>query len=220
MPKKFKCIQPSWDELHSIAEKVADKIKSSGFQPDMIVGIARGGWFHARVLCDFLGVKDLLSLKVAHWGITATPDKKAKLMYPFEFDLSGRKVLLVDDITDTGDSFIVARKHLEKLKADEIRSAALYYIIGSKFKPDYYGEEIEWVWVIFPWNFTEDIINISMMTLEEEPLTTPELVKKLKENHNVKITHEKLEKILKEGIRRGELTFRNGRWYLARESSS
>lgn len=214
MGEKFRCVQPTWDELYKIGEEVAEKIRRSGFQPDMIVGIARGGWFHARIMCDFLGVVDLLSLKVAHWGATATVDKKAKLLYPFNFDLSGRKILLIDDITDTGDSFIVAREHLLKLNPEDVKSATLYHIRGAKFVPDYYGREIEWVWVIFPWNFYEDIINLSSRILKHGPLTVEELSSKLKETFNAHVDAPRLASVLQEGKRRGVFSFENGRWRL------
>ena len=61
---KFPCEAMSWDRFYSLARRAADKIIKSGYNVDLIVGLARGGWVFSRVLCDFLGVKDLLSLKV------------------------------------------------------------------------------------------------------------------------------------------------------------
>jgi hypoxanthine phosphoribosyltransferase len=46
------------------------------------------------------------------------------------------------------------------LKPSEIKTTSLQHIKTSKFKADYVGEEINWVWVIFPWNFTEDMCTI------------------------------------------------------------
>ncbi|MDP7207114.1 MAG: phosphoribosyltransferase, partial [Candidatus Bathyarchaeota archaeon] len=62
-----------WYRFQLLAEKTARKVVDSGYKPDIIVGLARGGWVLSRVLCDYLGVKDLVSLKVEHWGVTATP---------------------------------------------------------------------------------------------------------------------------------------------------
>ena len=103
----FECQVMDWNLFYRLARQVADKINSSGYKPDIIIGLARGGWVLARVLCDFVGVKDLVSLKVEHWGVTATPDGTAKLKYPLNVDLTGKKVLVVDDITDTGESMRV-----------------------------------------------------------------------------------------------------------------
>ncbi len=156
----FECEVMDWNQFYKLARQVAKKINYSGYKPDLIVGLARGGWVLARVLCDLVGVKDLVSLKVEHWGVTATPDGKAKLKYPLKVDLKEKKVLVVDDITDTGESMRLAVEYIQSLKPSEIRTAALRHIMSSKFLPDYFGEEITWRWVIFPWNFTEDLCNI------------------------------------------------------------
>lgn len=156
----FECEVMDWNLFYRLARQVAQKINGSGYKPDLIVGLARGGWVLARVLCDLVGVKDLVSLKVEHWGVTAAPDGKAKLKYPLKIDLKEKNVLVVDDITDTGESMLVAVEYIKSLKPSEIRTAALRHISSSKFVPDYFGEEISWRWVIFPWNFTEDMCNI------------------------------------------------------------
>ncbi len=156
----FECEVMSWGLFAERGEKVARNIISSGYQPDLIVGLARGGWVLSRVLCDYLGVKDLVSLKVEHWGVTATPDGKAQIKYPFEIDLTGTKVLVVDDITDTGESMIVALEYIKGKNPEVLKTAALRHIQGSKFVPDFFGDEITWRWVVFPWNFVEDMCNL------------------------------------------------------------
>ena len=60
----FECQVMDWNLFYELAKQVAKKINSSDYKPDVIVGLARGGWVLARVLCDLIGVKDLLSLKV------------------------------------------------------------------------------------------------------------------------------------------------------------
>ena len=158
--KKFDCTLMSWENFYDLAKIVAKKIIQSNNFPNVIIGLARGGWVFARILCDFLEVKDLLSLKVEHWGITATPDGEAKLKYPITANLNNRKVLVVDDITDTGESMLKAVDHIGTLKPLELHTATLLHIKGSKFVPDYFAKEISWRWIIFPWNFTEDLCNI------------------------------------------------------------
>ena len=156
----------TWDQFYELARSVAEKIKDSGYRPDFMVGLARGGWVLSRVLCDYLGVKDLVSIKVEHWGVTATPDGKARIKYAFDIDLTGRKVLVVDDITDTGESMMVAVDYVRTKNPEEVRTAALRHIQGSKFTPDYYGDEITWRWVVFPWNYVEDMCNLLPKALE------------------------------------------------------
>jgi len=201
--EKVFCEILTWEQFEALSRKTADKIIKSGFKPDIIVGIARGGWCLARLLCDFVGVKDLLSLKVEHWGITATPDGEAKIKYPFNVDLNGKKVLIVDDISDTGKSLTVASDYVKTLKPIEVKTATLMLLKGSTFSPDYYGEELKWRWVVFPWNYTEDMCNL-VHKVSKKDATTSEIVLKMKDNYSLDITEEKIKFILKEIERRNK----------------
>lgn len=205
--KKFECEVMGWDLFEELAKKVASKIISADFHPDFIIGLARGGWVLSRMLCDYLGIKDLISLKVEHWGITATPDGEAHIKYPFNIDLSGKKVLIVDDITDTGESLKVAFEHVNSFNPKEIKTATLRHIKGSKFIPDYYGEKIPWRWVIFPWNYTEDMCNIITQIGEEHELQ--EIKKRLKTDHNIEINITEIKRIRTEANRRHAKSFQS-----------
>jgi hypoxanthine phosphoribosyltransferase len=201
--EKFECEIMDWGLFYSLSREVARKIIESGYRPDFVVGLARGGWCLSRVLCDFLGVKDLVSLKVEHWGVTAHPDGMARLKYPFEIDLTGRRVLVVDDITDTGESLRIATEYVKMLNPAEVRTAALRHITGSKFTPDYYGDEITWRWVIFPWNYTEDMCNI-VPKAAEGASGTAEIKRRLKDNHDIDMEEPEITRILKESERRAK----------------
>jgi hypoxanthine phosphoribosyltransferase len=199
--EKFECEVMDWDLFYELSMKTADKIIASGFKPDFMVGLARGGWVLSRVLCDFLGVKDLVSLKVEHWGVTATPDGSAQIKYPFQIELRGRKVLIVDDITDTGESMKVAKKYVETMNPLIVKTATLRTITGSKFRPDYFGDEISWRWVVFPWNFNEDMCNIvPKAAADGAPLE--EVVRRLKANNKLDLSVSVVERILQEAKRR------------------
>ena len=197
----FECEVMDWGLFDRLSREVAMKIKASGYRPDFIVGLARGGWVLSRVLCDYLGVKDLVSLKVEHWGVTATPDGRAQIKYPFDVDLTGRKVLVVDDITDTGDSMKLAVEYVWEKNPAEIRTAALRHIKGSKFMPDYYGDEITWRWVVFPWNFVEDMCNL-VDKAAEGARSLEEVKKRLKGNFNVELSRDQIKEIKAEIERR------------------
>ncbi len=197
----FLCEVMDWRLFAELSEKVAEKIVASGWQPDFMVGLARGGWVLSRVLCDYLGVKDLVSIKVEHWGVTATPDGKARIKYAFDVDLTGRRVLVVDDITDTGESMMVAVDYVREKTPLEVRTAALRHIDGSKFTPDYYGDVITWRWVIFPWNYVEDMVNLVPKACGDG--STPEEIKKaMREKFSIEVPEEDIEKALAEIKRR------------------
>jgi hypoxanthine phosphoribosyltransferase len=193
------CYVLDWDDIYSYAYQTAKKIKGSEWKPDAIVGIARGGWVHARIQCDLLGVKNLFSVKVDHWGVTATKDGKAKLTCPLVGDVKDKRVLVVDDITDTGESLTTAVNHVkDQGNPSEVKTAALLHIVGSKFTPDYYGLEISWAWEIWPWNFYEDISALITKIFEGEKLTemsTMELKKHLREYNNIVLSDDRLSKV-------------------------
>jgi hypothetical protein len=198
---KFECEVMSWESFQRLAEEAARKIVESGYEPDFMVGIARGGWVLSRVLCDYLGIKDLVSLKVEHWGVTATPDGKAWIKYPFDVDLTGRRVLVVDDITDTGQSMIIAMDYVGTLNPLEVKTASLQHITGSEFTPDYYGDEISWRWVIFPWNYVEDMCNI-IQKMEEKGVPASEIKERLRSDHRIEVNQGEIKRIRDEIKRR------------------
>jgi len=196
-----------WNGFYSLARTVARKIKDSGYKPDVVIGLARGGWIFSRVICDFLGVRDLLSVKVEHWGITASPDGEARVKYPLSVDLSGKKVLVVDDITDTGESMRKSVEHIKTLGPAETRTAALMHIEGSRFIPNYYAEEIKWRWVIFPWNFVEDLCNLipKALTLTGDEIDSEATNAKLKEKFDISMDPKTLDELYHECKNRGLL---------------
>lgn len=148
------------------------EIKRSGYEPDVIIALARGGWFAGRVLCDFLGLDDLSSLKIEHYVGTAAIDTgEPYIRYPLSDNvMEGKKVLIVDDIVDTGESMLSARAYVESRNPMEVRTASLQYLGSSKIDPDYVGERLEdWAWIVYPWNFIEDMISILTKCMRKDP---------------------------------------------------
>ena len=160
----------SWDEVVEWARGLARRIRESGYRPTVVIAVARGGYVPARLLCDFLGVENLLSIQSQHWTEAAKAAEKAVLKFPYKVDLSGHRALLVDDIVDTGETLLLARDYvLREWKPDELRVAALQWISSvAKFKPDYYYLEVrEWVWFQYPWTRLEDTMQFIKRMMEE-----------------------------------------------------
>lgn len=187
--ENFKCELISWDYARELSEAVAEKIKNSGFKPDIIIGVTRGGLVPAMNLSDLLGIKDILALKVEHWGITATKSGKAELKVPLHASIDGKRVLLVDDLTDTGESIEVSLNHLKELNPAEIKTATLLHKSQSEFIPDFYAEDREeWRWIILPWNLNEDLTNLAGRILKKNPeLNAEELRSELKKEFDLEL---------------------------------
>lgn len=161
----------SWEEIVEWSRGLARMIRASGWRPDVVIAVARGGYVPARLLCDFLGVENLLSIQSQHWTEAAKAAEKAIIKFGYRIDLSGQRALLVDDIVDTGDTLLLARDYiLENWRPSELRIAALQWISPvAKFRPDYYYIEVrEWVWFQYPWTRVEDVSQFIARMLREE----------------------------------------------------
>jgi len=159
-----RCRRATWSDTDAWADRVAERVRGAGALPDTIVGLTRGGWVPSRLVADRLGVKRLVSLRAQHWGVTATPTGAAELTEGLSGPVDGRRVLVVDDITDTGESLALAVAHVTAARPERVESAAFLHISQAKFTPTYYAEEIPrdgWVWVVFPWNYWEDLATLA-----------------------------------------------------------
>ena len=211
---EFRCRFVSWDDIERWCKIVAKKLKEDSYRPDVIVGLARGGLVPARLLSDYLHIKDLYAVKTEHWGITATPDGEAKLAQPLQVNIDGKKVLVVDDITDTGKSLTLALNHINELSPSEIRSATLLHITHSSYEPDYYAEPVpaeEWTWFIFPWNVYEDLRNLTQKVLESER-SFEEVREEMKRRFLIDVPEDKLMEVLKELEEWGYIEKRGDKW--------
>ncbi len=168
--ESFKCKLVTYDEISKWTTDVAKQVQASGFEPTVIVGLTRGGWVPARLLCDTLSVKKLYAVKTEHWGVTANQDGKALLTQELSVDIKNEAVLIVDDITDTGESLTLATAHLFKKHPRDIKTSTLLHIAHSKMEPDFYSVRVpedKWTWFIFPWNLHEDLRTLLPKTLTE-----------------------------------------------------
>ncbi|OVE84640.1 phosphoribosyltransferase [Natronolimnobius baerhuensis] len=169
LPEDFDCTITNWDYIYSLCRDVSDDVRRDEFEPDVIVALARGGWFAGRCLCDFLGLDDLTSLKMEHYVGTAEKADEPQVRYPMpEGSVEGKDVLIIDDIADTGGSIKRAYEYVDDRDAGEVRTATLQLLQTSEFEPDYVGEQLEeWTWVVYPWNFIEDMIDLTESVMEQ-----------------------------------------------------
>ena len=154
----FRCEILSWSAVQRDAKRLSWTIKDSGYVPDIIIAIGRGGYVPARILCDYLSINELTAIKVEHWGMAALKLEKAIVKFPLNVKIGGKKVLLVDDLTDTGETLRVSVMYLKKFGPKEVRTAVLVHKTCSAMVPDYFVRKVtKWRWVIFPWHLWEDL---------------------------------------------------------------
>ncbi|MEW6594134.1 MAG: phosphoribosyltransferase [Thermodesulfobacteriota bacterium] len=154
----FRAEYVSWPRMAAMGRTLAGRILESGFRPEVIVAIARGGYVPARILCDYLGVSELASLRIVHYRAGASKEKRARLVGPLNLPVAGKRVLLVDDLIDTGETFQVALAHLLSLRVAELRSAVMLAKPGAGAEADFVARRLRlWRWVVFPWAAVEDL---------------------------------------------------------------
>ena len=191
LPEEFNCTITNWEYIYGLCRDVADEVRRDEFEPEVVVALARGGWFAGRCLCDFLGLDDLTSLKMEHYVGTAQKTGEPTVRYPMpEGSVEGKAVLVIDDIADTGGSISRAEEYVEQRDAGEVRTATLQLLGTSEFEPDYVGERLEeWSWVVYPWNFIEDMVDLVSGVMEkagQDSYTADELRHYLAEYHGVR----------------------------------
>ena len=155
----------SWDDVQRLSEKVSDLIKDSGYKPDLMIAISRGGFDPARIMSDQLDIRKLASLQIIYYTSLNTRKDEPEVLFPLNAQIKGLKVLVVDDVSDSGNSLIVVKKYVEEKGASEVKLATLHHKPWSKFMPDFYAEEVD-KWIIYPWEPRESVIELTQMLIK------------------------------------------------------
>jgi uncharacterized protein len=139
---------------------LAKKIKKSGYKPDIIVGVSRGGWPPARIMSDLLENSHVANMRVEFYKDIGVRSKKPRITQPVTADVTGKKVLVVDDVADTGHSLKAVANHLRRMKTGDVKVCTIYMKPQSIFRPDFYVRSTR-KWIIFPWERLEAVRLIS-----------------------------------------------------------
>ena len=156
-PNKYEA--PSWDYIYELCIQVADQIRRSGYKPDLLVAISRGGWIPGRVLSDLLENPNIATIKVEHYIDIYKTRAKPEITQPIPIEVKGKKILLVDDIADSGKSLKLVKEHLAEQGAADVKICALYYKPWSIVTPDFSARTTD-AWICFPHEIYETIKKI------------------------------------------------------------
>ncbi|MFQ6105631.1 MAG: phosphoribosyltransferase, partial [Candidatus Hydrothermarchaeaceae archaeon] len=157
----------SWEDIEKYCIDIAREVVRRKIDFDIILGLARGGWIPARLLSDILDNDEVYTIRVKFYEGVGRRMKKPLILHPTQFDVAGKKVLLVDDIADTGGSLAASVEHLNRRKVGRISVATLVKKPSSKFIPDIFAVETD-AWVVFPWEVNETIRSIFQQSASEE----------------------------------------------------
>ena len=191
-----RCELVTWNQVYRLSRRLADAIRDSGFRPDIVVAIARGGFVPARLLCDMLGLYDLVGFRIGHYEAGAHKNPQARLCSSLTQDVRDLNVLLVDDCSDTGDTLVLALEHLRSFVPRCIKVAVLHHKQVSPFVPDFYGQKIvAWRWLIYPWAVFEDLSGF-LDAMHPCPGSPEEAIHQLERRHGIKVSRQTVEDVL------------------------
>ena len=196
MERNLPCEIIGWNEIDALISRLARQMREAGFRPDLIVAVARGGFVPARLLADRLDVFDMDSMKIEHYrGVRKGPG--ARLRYPLAAEVTGRRILVVDDVSDSGETFELALAHIrEKGTPAELRTAAMHHKETSSYRPDFHAGRLEsWRWLVYPWAVTEDLRSL-LAQMEPRPESVEAFAQALESRHGIRIPPERLAEVM------------------------
>jgi uncharacterized protein len=142
----------TWSEYGDLVAALSNLVTSSGREFDVVGGIARGGLPVALAVADELeATLDFVTVK-SYTGIAER--KKPKILRTVTESVKGRRVLVVDDIVDHGETMEAVVGHLRGDKPRTVRTAAIFTKPWSRFDPDFSLREVS-SWVVFPYERRE-----------------------------------------------------------------
>lgn len=147
---------PTWDRIYELLLNLASQIHQAKFNPDIIVGVARGGWPAARILSDLLENPAVANVNAEYYASVAETKNEPLITQPVSVSVRRRRVLVVDDVADTGKSLALVCKHLKEQGAAEVKIATVYRKPWSIVTPDWFGCETS-LWIVFPWERKETV---------------------------------------------------------------
>jgi hypoxanthine phosphoribosyltransferase len=141
-----------WNDFGSASRELATQVAESGYEPDWLVSIARGGLLIGGALGYALSMKNTATINVEFYtGIDERLDVPVVLPPVLNLlELSDTKVLVVDDVADTGETLKMVIDLLSASVA-EVRSLVIYEKSRSIVKPEYVWKRTD-DWINFPWS--------------------------------------------------------------------
>ncbi len=151
----------SYQQIHATAQSMAQRIGAANYKPDVIVAIGSGGFIPARILRTFLGAP-ILAVGIAYYDANDKPSqspRKLQWIEEAERQLSGKRILLVDEVDDSRVTLEYCIRELLRHHPESIAVA----VIHNKNKPKrgeiprevslyVAGEELGDVWIVYPWD--------------------------------------------------------------------
>lgn len=142
----------TWKTFGDATDELATQIHSSDFDPEIVIAVARGGMIPGGALTYSLGVKLTDAINVEFYtDVEETLPDPVLLAPMLDTDsIRGKRILVVDDVADSGRTLALVLKLLRGFGAD-VRSAVLYAKPTTVISPDFVWKATD-KWIVFPWS--------------------------------------------------------------------
>ena len=158
---------PTILDIYRLSIDVARKILEKGERHDCIVGVSRGGLIPTRLLSDFLGIKDVRIIRSIYYTAPGQTLEKPIIDLTPLGNIENMKILIVDDVADTGETLKERRQKILERGAAKVEIATLYVKPWRKVEIDYYSRETD-KWIVFPWEIKEVLVELEKKGEDEK----------------------------------------------------
>jgi uncharacterized protein len=148
----------SWAEFGVAARKLAHYVADDGYEPDVVLSVARGGLLVGAALGYALDVKNTWTMNVEFYtGVDERLDVPMILPpVPELVDLHAERMLIADDVADTGETLRLVKDFCAG-KVAEVRCAVLYEKSSSVVRCEYVWRRTD-LWIDFPWSAEAPVV--------------------------------------------------------------
>ncbi len=153
----------TWTQVEDLAIRLADRLPSTY---DVMLVITRGGMVPACIVSERLNLRNILVAAVMFYtGQEKTLDRPIFLQFPADPLLNGKRVLIVDDVWDSGRTIMAVKERV--LDAGGVPETAVlhYKPAKSRFtyaRPDYAVDETD-AWIVYPWDVGDEALPSSVL---------------------------------------------------------
>lgn len=151
----------SYETVHKLVKGLAERVEKSDYDPDVIVAIGSGGFIPARILKTFIH-RPIYAVGISYYGTDhshADHPHKIQWIDEVQSQLTGKKILLIDEVDDTRATLAYCVGELLKYRPEEVAVLVLHNKLKKKdvempteVKRYFAGEEIPDIWIGYPWD--------------------------------------------------------------------
>jgi len=139
----------NWEVFGELCRALALKIAGSGYEPELVLGIAKGGVIPGAVIASMLRC-DFFSMKISRREGLSLVSEEPQVLTAAPRQAEGKRVLVVDEICSSGATMRLALAAARHVGPSDVRTAATFLKQGG-YRPDYYALEAD-ATVVFPWD--------------------------------------------------------------------